>query len=191
MRSTLCRRLTVCMIAAVSIMVFNFMSVVADTSYPVWICGVQVTDTNNSGKGWTCEVKDNKATLTLDNFNYTSSGVVIKSNIDLTIVLNGKSRMDTLVEDCIIVTGSLVIKGDGALEVDGTMNVDGDVTICDVSMLVNSLGKEKGKYGVYLNNTLMPHTLSIRNSKVTFKGNKSAVYGEIANVFISKRRHLH
>ena len=185
MRSTLCRRLTVCMIAAVSIMVFNFMSVVADTSYPVWICGVQVTDTNNSGKGWTCEVKDNKATLTLDNFNYTSSGVVIKSNIDLTIVLNGKSRMDTLVEDCIIVTGSLVIKGDGALEVDGTMNVDGDVTICDVSMLVNSLGNEKGKYGVYLNNTLMPHTLSIRNSKVTFKGNKSAVYGEIANVFIS------
>ena len=185
MRSTLCRRLTVCMIAAVSIMVFNFMSVVADTSYPVWICGVQVTDTNNSGKGWTCEVKDNKATLTLDNFNFTSSGVVIKSNIDLTIVLNGKSRMDTLVEDCIIVTGSLVIKGDGALEMDGTMNVDGDVTICDVSMLVNSLGNEKGKYGIYLNNTLMPHTLSIRNSKVTFKGNKSAVYGEIANIYIS------
>ena len=179
MRTTLSRRLTACIIAAASIMIFSFIPVSANDYYhPVWVGGTQMCGDYYSSSGWTWNYGDDGAVLTLKyaKYNILTTDPVIKSDIDLTIVLEGESSLATLGEDCILAKSSLVIKGEGTLSMTGNIKGTKDITICDNARIVI----QRCELGL---TTAGP--LNIENSLVRIYGTTNAIYVNGGDVNIS------
>ena len=182
MRTTLSRRLTACIIAAASIMIFSFIPVSANDYYhSVWVGGTQMCGDYYSGMGWEWSYGDDGATLTLKyaKYNILTTDPVIKSDIDLTIVLEGESSLSTLGEDCILAKSSLVIKGEGTLSMTGNIKGTKDITICDNARIVI----QRCELGL---TTAGP--LNIENSMLQIYGTTNTIYVNGGDVNISSSR---
>ena len=177
MRTTLSRRLTACIIAAASIMIFSFIPVSANDYYhPVWVGGTQMCGDYYSSSGWTWNYGDDGAVLTLKGASIASTAEVIKSDIDLTIVLEEGNSLSTLGEDCILAKSSLVIKGEGTLSMTGNIKGTKDITICDNARIVI----QRCELGL---TTAGP--LNIENSLLRIYGTTNAIYVNGGDVNIS------
>ena len=95
--------------------------------YQLWVGGMQVTDENQSGEGWSYD--PDTATLTLRDFQYTGSNAKqagIYAGMDLTIRLEGHNNSinsepyEEIFWECygVYVKGALSFSGDGSLDVE-------------------------------------------------------------------------
>ena len=91
-------------------------------TYPVWVGGVQVTNENLSGTGWSYNAESNA--LTLNGYSYSGTGYnnsAIYTKGDLNIVLTGENTVAITNSTGygIYVQGNLTIGGEGSLNASG------------------------------------------------------------------------
>lgn len=91
-------------------------------AYPIWVSGIQLTEINTSGDGWSYD-RETK-TLTLDNYAYSGAGyknAAIYAEEDVHIVLKGENKIQcTGYYGICIKKATLSIMGKGSLEVAGS-----------------------------------------------------------------------
>ena len=91
-------------------------------TYPVWVGGQQITETNKSGEGWHYDTATN--TLYLNNYSYAGSGYkysAIYAENALNIVLEGENTVVSSGYYGILVKkAALSILGNGSLKVQGS-----------------------------------------------------------------------
>ena len=135
--------------------------------YPVWIGEHQVAGENDSGSGWSCEVDENGATLTLNGINLEHYNDAVNSLIPLTVVLVGENKLITTARNSINAGSSLVIKGDGSLSLQGTIMGKSDIKISDGAH-INIFKSDNG--------IATTEVLTIENSAIDVNGTFNALY---------------
>ena len=157
----------------------------AQTTYNLWIAGVQVTSANCSdlsvipNVSGTVKYDPSTKTLTLQNATIqTNASYAIFSEIDgLTIKVTGTNNLTTGGNSALVFTEPLTITGGGVLNANSRIGLCG-IFAKETNLTIDGCTvNAKGRYGIVGRNG-SSETLTIKNSTVTAEG---AVSGSIAD----------